>query len=72
MNILWQHPNPSEVNVFARAQKQFTSEWIPVSHLGRLRYESIESVMAKWDWDKLCFHLGQGAPTCVQFAKANL
>jgi len=38
MNILWQHPNP---------------EWIPVSHLGRYRYESIESVMAKWDWDKL-------------------
>jgi len=53
MNILWQHPNPSEVNVFARAQKQFTSEWIPVSHLDRHRYESIESVMAKWDWDKL-------------------
>jgi len=38
MNILWPHLNP---------------EWIPVSHLGRHRYESIESVMAKWDWDKL-------------------
>jgi len=71
MDTLWQHPNPSEVNVFC-AQKTFTSEWVPVSHLGRLRYESIESVMARWDWDKLCFHLGQSASTCVQFAKENL
>jgi len=53
MNILWQHPNPSEVNVFARAQKHFTSEWVPLSCLDKLRYENIEFVMAKWDWDKL-------------------
>ncbi|TGO02745.1 hypothetical protein PN36_19875 [Candidatus Thiomargarita nelsonii] len=38
MNILWQHPNP---------------DWVPVSHLGELRYESIDVVMARWDWDKL-------------------
>ncbi|TGO03051.1 hypothetical protein PN36_13860 [Candidatus Thiomargarita nelsonii] len=44
MDILWQYPNP---------------EWVPVSHLGSLRYESIESVMARWDWDKLCFHWGK-------------
>jgi len=38
MNILWQHPNP---------------EWVSVSHLDNLRYESIDVVMARWDWDKL-------------------
>ncbi len=38
MNILWQHPN---------------SEWVPLTHCDKLRCESIEFVMAKWDWDKL-------------------
>jgi len=38
MDILWQHPN---------------SEWVPLTHCDRLRCESIEYVMAKWDWDKL-------------------
>ncbi|TGO02041.1 hypothetical protein PN36_31365 [Candidatus Thiomargarita nelsonii] len=38
MSILWQYPNP---------------EWVPVSHCDKPRYESIESVMARWDWDKL-------------------
>jgi len=38
MSILWQYPNP---------------EWVPVSHCDKPRYESIESVMSRWDWDKL-------------------
>jgi len=38
VNILLYNPNP---------------EWVPITYSDNLRYESVEAVMARWDWDKL-------------------